>query len=69
MTRPNAFAEHVASDYDRWRADRLFLLVPAQEYVDNFSLDQVMGLLTSGSRNPARPFLSVNLSFAIFYGS
>ena len=28
--------DHIASDYDRWRVDRLFLLVPAQEYVGQF---------------------------------
>jgi len=57
-------ADHVASGYDKWRIDRLFLLVPAQEYVGqflstfkeyppsqkvgSFSLDQVMETLSSG---------------------
>ena len=56
-------ADHVAMSYSKWRVDRLFLLVPAQEYVGNFlatfkefppsqkvgsfSLDQVMETLTS----------------------
>jgi arylsulfatase len=51
-------ADHVAVDYPHWRVDRLFLLVPAQEYiakylstfkefppsqkVGSFSLDQVL---------------------------
>jgi arylsulfatase len=58
-------ADHVAADYERWRVDRLFLLVPAQEYVarflatfkeyppsqkvGSFSLDQVMETLSEGS--------------------
>jgi len=29
-------ADHVAADYERWRVDRLFLLVPAQEYIGKF---------------------------------
>ena len=29
-------ADHVAMDYGHWRLDRVFLLVPAQEYVANF---------------------------------
>jgi arylsulfatase len=29
-------ADHVAMDYSRWRIDRLFLLVPAQEYVAKY---------------------------------
>jgi arylsulfatase len=29
-------ADHVGMDYSHWRADRLFLLVPAQEYVAKF---------------------------------
>ncbi len=52
-------------DYWRWRADRLFLLVPAQQYIGkflstfkefppsqkagSFSLDQVMATLTKGA--------------------
>ena len=62
-TDPFEEADHIASDYDHWRADRLFLLVPAQQYVGNFlstfkefppsqkvgsfSLDQVMEKLSS----------------------
>jgi arylsulfatase A-like enzyme len=56
-------ADHIAADYDHWRVDRVFLLVPAQEYVANFlttfqefppsqkvgsfSLDQVMEKLST----------------------
>jgi arylsulfatase len=62
-TDPFEEADHIASGYDFWRADRLFLLVPAQEYVGrflatfkefppsqkvgSFSLDQVMEKLSS----------------------
>ncbi|MGI9220337.1 MAG: arylsulfatase [Woeseiaceae bacterium] len=58
-------ADHVAANYETWRIDRLFLLVPAQEYVakflatfkefppsqkvGSFSLDQVMETLSSGA--------------------
>jgi arylsulfatase len=58
-------ADHVGMDYDHWRADRLFLLVPAQEYVakyiatfkefppsqkaGSFSLDKVLETLTAAS--------------------
>ncbi|MGH7179620.1 MAG: arylsulfatase, partial [Tepidisphaeraceae bacterium] len=51
-------ADHIAADYSHWRIDRVFLLVPAQEYVakyiatfkefppsqkvGSFSLDQVL---------------------------
>jgi arylsulfatase len=51
-------------DYDHWRADRAFLLVPAQEYigkyiatfkdfppsqkVGSFSLDNVLNALSAG---------------------
>lgn len=58
-------AEHEAIDYERWRIDRLFLLVPAQAYVAqwlqsfkefpprqkpaSFSIDQVMQKLQEGS--------------------
>ena len=54
-------------DYDHWRADRLFLLVPAQQYVGqflasfkefppsqkvgSFSLDQVLEALSSPKGN------------------
>jgi arylsulfatase len=56
-------ADHVAMDYTHWRFDRVFLLVPAQEYVGkfiatfkdyppsqkvgSFSLDQVLEKLSS----------------------
>ncbi len=62
-TDPFEEADHIASGYDKWRLDRVFLLVPAQEYVGNFlatfkefppsqkvgsfSLDQVMEMLSS----------------------
>ncbi len=58
-------ADHEGMDYERWRMDRVFLLVPAQAYVGkwlqsfkdfpprqkpaSFSIDQVMEKLTSGS--------------------
>jgi arylsulfatase len=57
-------ADHVGMDYERWRAERIFLLVPAQQYigkflatfkefppsqkVGSFSLDQVMEMLRKG---------------------
>ena len=56
-------ADHISMNYSKWRLDRLFLLVPAQEYVakflstfkefppsqkvGSFSLDQVMETLSS----------------------
>ncbi|MDX2316216.1 MAG: arylsulfatase, partial [Gammaproteobacteria bacterium] len=56
-------ADHIAMDYGHWRIDRVFLLVPAQEYVGkflstfkefppsqevgSFSLDQVMKQLSA----------------------
>jgi arylsulfatase A-like enzyme len=59
-------ADHEGIDYSRWRADRLFLLVPAQAYVAqwlqsfkdfpprqtpaSFSIDQVMERLTKDHR-------------------
>ncbi|MCI0585882.1 MAG: arylsulfatase [Planctomycetes bacterium] len=58
-------ADHEGIDYERWRLDRVFLLVPAQAYIAqwlqsfkdfpprrrpaSFSIDQVMQKLTSGS--------------------
>ena len=61
-TDPFEEADHIAMDYGHWRIDRVFLLVPAQQYVGNFlatfkefppsqkvgsfSLDQVMKQLT-----------------------
>jgi arylsulfatase A-like enzyme len=60
-------ADRVAMGYTKWRADRTFLLVPAQEYVakfletfkefppsqkvGNFSLDQVLETLQKGGGN------------------
>ncbi len=62
---PFEMADHQAIGYPRWRIDRVFLLVPAQEYVGKFlatfkefppsqkvgtfSLDQVMQALQSGA--------------------
>jgi len=61
-TDPFEEADQIAMDYDHWRFDRVFLLVPAQQYVGKFlatfkeyppsqeigtfSLDQVMKQLT-----------------------
>jgi arylsulfatase len=58
-------ADHDAVDYERWRIDRLFLLVPAQQYIGRFlatfkefppsqkagtfGLDQVLRSLQQGS--------------------
>ena len=57
--------DHVGMDYSHWRIDRVFLLVPAQEYIGNyiatfkefppsqkvgsFSLDQVLEKLSSAA--------------------
>jgi len=62
-TDPFEEADHIAMDYGRWRFDRIFLLVPAQQYVGKFlatfkefppsqkigtfSLDQVMQQLAT----------------------
>ena len=62
---PFEIADHESIDYGRWRIDRAFLLVPAQQYVaqflatfkefppsqkaGSFSLDQVMDKLTQGA--------------------
>ncbi len=62
---PFELADHVGIGYPRWRADRLFLLVPAQVFVGNFlstfkdypprqkpgsfSIDQVLANLQAGS--------------------
>ncbi|HEY8197926.1 MAG TPA: sulfatase-like hydrolase/transferase, partial [Gemmatimonadales bacterium] len=61
---PFELADHIGIDYPRWRIDRVFLLVPAQQYigqflntfkefppsqkVGSFSLDQVMESLQQG---------------------
>ena len=58
-------ADHIGIGYDRWRIDRVYLLVPAQQYVGNFlatfkefppsqkvgsfSLDHVMKTLQAGA--------------------
>jgi arylsulfatase len=62
---PFETADHEAMDYDRWRAERIFLLVPAQDYVarflatfkefppsqkpGSFSLDRALEALQSGA--------------------
>ena len=62
---PFETADKHTMGYDKWRVDRLFLLVPAQQYiggflatfkefppsqkVGSFSLDQVMQSLQQGS--------------------
>jgi arylsulfatase len=33
---PFETADHEAMDYERWRVEHLFLLVPAQQYVGRF---------------------------------
>ena len=63
---PFEVADHVGMDYSRWRAERVFLLVPAQQYIGkflatfkefppsqkpgSFSLDQVLQSLQAGSQ-------------------
>ena len=63
---PFETADHESMDYERWRAERVFLLVPAQDYVarflatfkefpprqksGSFSLDQVMESLQSAPK-------------------
>ena len=60
-------ADRIGADYERWRIDRVFLLVPAQQYVGqflgtfkefppsqkvgSFSLDQVLETLQKGGGN------------------
>jgi arylsulfatase len=62
---PFETADHEAMDYERWRVEHLFLMVPAQEYVGrflatfqefpprqkpgSFSIDQVLAALQQGS--------------------
>jgi arylsulfatase len=64
---PFETADHEGMDYERWRVEHLFLLVPAQQYVGNFlatfkefpprqkpgsfSIDQVMANLQQASNN------------------
>ena len=63
---PFETADHEGMDYNRWRIERAFLLVPAQQYVGqflatfaefppsqrpgSFSLDRVMEALQSGAQ-------------------
>ena len=63
---PFETADHEAMDYGHWRIDRVFLLVPAQQYVGqflatfkefppsqkagSFSLDQVLESLQKGNK-------------------
>jgi arylsulfatase A-like enzyme len=63
-TDPFEIADHTSMEYDHWRADRAFLMVPAQDYigkylatfkefppsqkVGSFSLDNVLDALSSG---------------------
>jgi arylsulfatase len=63
-TDPFEIADHVSIDYDHWRLDRVFMMVPAQEFigryiatfkefppsqkVGSFSLDMVLESLTAG---------------------
>jgi len=63
---PFETADHEGMDYDRWRVEHVFVLVPAQEYVGafletfkefppsqkpgSFSLDHVMEALQSGAQ-------------------
>jgi arylsulfatase len=67
---PFETADHEGMDYERWRVEHLFLLVPAQQYVGqflatfkefpprqkpgSFSLDQVLQNLQSGAQGGAR---------------
>jgi len=65
-TDPFEIADKVAMDYDHWRLDRVFMFVPAQDYiakyiatfkefppsqkVGSFSLDMVLDSLTAGQK-------------------
>ena len=65
-TDPFEIADHVAMDYDHWRLDRVFMFVPAQEFigkyiatfkefppsqkVGTFSLDAVLASLAAGQK-------------------
>jgi arylsulfatase len=67
---PFETADHEGMDYDRWRVEHLFLLVPAQQYVGrflstfkefpprqkagSFALDQVLESLQTGAQGGAR---------------
>jgi arylsulfatase len=66
-TDPYERADHEVADYDHWRVDHAFVLVPAQGYVarhldtfkefpprqkpGSFSLDQVLEALQSGPKS------------------
>jgi arylsulfatase A-like enzyme len=63
---PFETADHEGMDYERWRVEHLFVMVPAQEYVGkflttfkafppsqkpgSFSIDQALGALQSGAQ-------------------
>jgi len=63
---PFETADHEGMDYNRWRAEHIFMLVPAQQYVGqflstfkdfpprqkagSFSLDQVLESLQAGTQ-------------------
>jgi arylsulfatase len=65
-TDPFEIADHVSMDYDHWRLDRVFMFVPAQEFigkyiatfkefppsqkVGTFSLDAVLESLATGQK-------------------
>ena len=67
---PFETADHEGMDYARWRAERAFLLVPAQQYVGqflatfkefppsqkpgSFSLDRAMESLQNGAQGGSR---------------
>jgi arylsulfatase len=67
---PFETADHEGMDYERWRVERLFLLVPAQQYVGqflgtfkefpprqkagSFALDQVMESLLTGTQGGSK---------------
>ena len=68
---PFETADHEGMDYDRWRIEHVFVLVPAQQYVGrfldtfkefppsqkpgSFSLDQVLEALQRGATAATRP--------------
>ncbi len=61
---PFEIADHEGMDYERWQAERIFLLMPAQQYVGkflgtfeefppsqkvgSFSIDDAMAALSAG---------------------
>ena len=64
LSDPLEQADHISMDYNRWRVERVFLLVPAQQYIwkflatfkefppsqkaGSFSLDKVLEMLQQG---------------------